>query len=65
MSSPGGWQLIGRTPLRLFDAESESPAAIHPGDRVRFVPIHDEPTFENINRQVQDGSYVISTRFTT
>ena len=62
VASPGGWQLIGRTPLRLFDAESESPAAIHPGDRVRFVPIHDEPTFEEISRRVQDGSYVIRTR---
>ena len=62
VSSPGGWQLIGRTPLRLFDAESESPAAIHPGDRVRFVPIDGETAFEEINRRVQDGSYVIRTR---
>ena len=65
VASPGGWQLIGRTPLRLFDAESESPAAIHPGDRVRFVPIDAEPAFEEISRRVQDGSYVIRTRFTT
>ena len=62
VSSPGGWQLIGRTPLRLFDAESESPAAIHPGDRVRFVPIDGETAFEEINRCVQDESYVIRTR---
>ena len=62
VSSPGGWQLIGRTPLRLFDAESESPAAIHPGDRVRFVPIDGETAFEEMNRRVQDESYVIRTR---
>lgn len=37
--SPGGWQLIGRTPLRLFDADREPPALLQPGDRVRFVPI--------------------------
>ena len=62
VASPGGWQLIGRTPLRLFDAESESPAVIQPGDRVRFVPIDDEAAFEEISSRVQDGSYVIGTR---
>lgn len=41
--SPGGWQLIGRTPLRMWDAGREAPAAIRPGDRVRFVPARDEP----------------------
>lgn len=38
--SPGGWQLIGRTPLTLFDPRAEapaSPALLQPGDRVRFV----------------------------
>ncbi|HEX4479842.1 MAG TPA: 5-oxoprolinase subunit PxpB [Rudaea sp.] len=36
---PGGWQLIGRTPLHLFDATRENPALLRPGQRVRFVPI--------------------------
>jgi inhibitor of KinA len=36
--SPGGWRLIGRTDLRIFDPARESPALIRPGDRVRFVP---------------------------
>jgi len=36
---PGGWQLIGRTPLVLFDAERDPPSLVMPGDRVRFVPI--------------------------
>ncbi|QNK69330.1 5-oxoprolinase subunit PxpB [Variovorax sp. PAMC26660] len=35
--SPGGWQLIGRTPLSLFDPTAESPTLLRPGDRVRFV----------------------------
>ncbi|HVV96615.1 MAG TPA: 5-oxoprolinase subunit PxpB [Rhodanobacteraceae bacterium] len=40
---PGGWQLIGRTPLRLFDPRRDPPSLLVPGDRVRFVPIgHDE-----------------------
>lgn len=38
-ASPGGWHVIGRTDLRLFDAASEPPALIGPGDRVRFVPV--------------------------
>lgn len=34
--SPGGWRLIGRTDLRVFDNTREPPALIRPGDRVRF-----------------------------
>lgn len=35
--SPGGWQLIGRTPLPLFDPQAASPTLLRPGDQVRFV----------------------------
>lgn len=35
--SPGGWRLIGRTELELFDADREEPSLFSPGDRVRFV----------------------------
>lgn len=38
-ASPGGWQLIGRTPLRLFDPDRQPPCPLAPGDAVRFVPI--------------------------
>ncbi len=37
VASPGGWQLIGRTPLDLFDPTAEPPTLLRPGDRVRFV----------------------------
>ncbi len=40
LASPGGWQLIGRTPVKLFDLAAESPALLRAGDRVRFVPIN-------------------------
>lgn len=43
--TPGGWQIIGRTPLALFDASRAEPALLAAGDRVRFVPI-DATTFE-------------------
>ncbi len=39
IESPGGWRIIGRTSLRLFDPSSEVPTPILPGDMVRFVPI--------------------------
>jgi KipI family sensor histidine kinase inhibitor len=37
--SPGGWRVLGCTPLALFDPEREPPTALQPGDRVRFVAI--------------------------
>jgi inhibitor of KinA len=38
LASPGGWRLIGRTPLRLFDPQAVPPPLLRMGDRVRFVP---------------------------
>ena len=39
VDSPGGWQIIGRTPLRLFAPARENPFPYEAGDRIRFVPI--------------------------
>ena len=39
MASPGGWRIIGRTPLELFRADRNPPALLDIGDRVRFVPL--------------------------
>ncbi|WP_262345331.1 carboxyltransferase domain-containing protein, partial [Bordetella pertussis] len=36
---PGGWNIIGATPLNLFDPGREPAALLQPGDRIRFVPI--------------------------
>ncbi len=38
-ASPGGWQLIGRTAVPLFDMTESSPSLITPGARVRFIPV--------------------------
>jgi len=46
---PGGWQIIGRTPLGLFDAAREPPALLTPGQRVRFRAI-DAGEFEQLSR---------------
>jgi len=47
--SPGGWRLLGRTPLRLFDPARAAPSLLAPGDRVRFVAI-DEDAFATLER---------------
>ena len=52
LETPGGWQIIGRTPLRLYDPARQPPALLAAGDYVRFVPIP-ERQFE----EMADGSY--------
>ena len=39
LPSPGGWNIIGRTPLRLFDPARDPAALLRTGDRVRFLAI--------------------------
>ncbi len=38
LASPGGWRIVGRTPLRLFDPQASPPPLLRMGDRVRFIP---------------------------
>jgi inhibitor of KinA len=45
VDSPGGWRLIGRTPLLMFDPEAMPPTRLQPGDRMKFVAI-DRARFE-------------------
>lgn len=42
MESPGGWQIIGRTPIELFDPNRTPPSLLQMGDLVEFYPIHEE-----------------------
>jgi inhibitor of KinA len=42
LQSPGGWNIIGRTPLALFDVRRDPPVLLQAGDRVRFRPISRE-----------------------
>lgn len=46
-TSPGGWQIIGRTPVTLFTPDQPDPCLLQPGDEVQFYPI-DLPTFQNL-----------------
>jgi inhibitor of KinA len=42
VTSPGGWQIIGWTPVSLFDTDASPPARLQMGDWVRFKPIAPE-----------------------
>jgi len=50
LPTPGGWQLIGRTPLRLFDAARARPSLLQAGDRLRFMPIS-ESEFQRLSHE--------------
>ena len=54
MDSPGGWQLIGRTPYRVFQPEQAGRPLYEAGDFIRFVPISQEE-FEEISRKQEKG----------
>lgn len=50
VDSPGGWRLIGRTPVRIFDPDATQPTRLKPGDQVEFSAI-DRATFDaRVNR---------------
>ena len=56
VASPGGWQLIGRTPLKLYDANREKPVLLEAGQYMKFRSVTKEE-YEAIERQVEDGTY--------
>jgi KipI family sensor histidine kinase inhibitor len=43
LASPGGWRIVGRTTLALFDPRSSPPPLLRMGDRVRFIPVQPLP----------------------
>ena len=56
MDSPGGWQLMGRTPVRAYDPEREPPILFQSGDRIRFEPI-DAEAYRQISRKIEKGAW--------
>ena len=54
--SPGGWHLIGRTPLWMFDQRREQPVFLAPGDSLSFQRI-DRKSFDRIARAVEAGTF--------
>lgn len=58
--SPGGWHLIGATPIRFFDPAREPPSLLAAGDAVRFEPI-DADRFTAIRQAIESGVYAIES----
>lgn len=56
LDSPGGWQLIGRTPLKLYDADREKPVLLEAGQYIRFKSVTQEE-YAQIEKEVADGTY--------
>ena len=57
VASPGGWRLIGRTPLSFFDHMRAPPSLLDAGDFVRFTPLQDDAAYEEIAGHVIAGAY--------
>jgi KipI family sensor histidine kinase inhibitor len=58
--SPGGWHLIGRTPLWMFDQRREQPVFLAPGDHLTFERV-DRATFDRLSAEVEAGTLDWST----
>jgi inhibitor of KinA len=54
--APGGWQIIGQTPLKMFDHDQPSPSLLQPGDQVQFKTI-DKQEFYEIEKLQSVGEY--------
>lgn len=61
LATPGGWQIIGRTPAPLFRPDHEPPVAIMPGSFMRFVRVSAEES-EAVRALVSEGQYEIPVR---
>ncbi len=58
IDSPGGWRLIGITPVKLYDPYRDVPILPKMGDRIRFKPIS-EKEFNKIKKEVDDCTYQV------
>jgi len=61
IESPGGWQLIGRTPVKLYDPYRKEPVLLNAGDYIKFVQIN-EMEFKNIEILEKEGKYKVIAR---
>lgn len=59
LESPGGWRLIGRSPLKMFDPSRDPPALVEAGDLVRFVSV-DEARYREIQGEVEVGRHRVT-----
>jgi len=58
LECPGGWHLIGRTPVDFYDGDREDPILVAAGDQIQFTPIS-EPEYHETRRAVEQRTYEI------
>ena len=63
LDSPGGWNLIGKMPVPLFDPARAEPIMFRPGDRVKFFQI-DEAEFTRLKQATEGGAMPLSPEMT-
>ena len=56
VDSPGGWQLIGRTPLKLYDADREKPILLEAGQYIKFRSVS-KKEYKKIEKEVMEQTY--------
>lgn len=61
IDSPGGWQIIGRTPVKVYDNKKEIPVLLKSGDYIKFFPIN-KKQYEEIKEKVDKGKYSCMVR---
>lgn len=59
IDSPGGWNIIGNTPISLFNAQQDTPCFVKPGDRIKFHPIT-PAEHKQISSDIKSGQYNVT-----
>ena len=60
-ATPGGWQIIGKTPLILFDHNRNPPVLLNPGDKIKFEPIKSIKLYKTLEKEISLNKYKIET----
>ena len=61
IESPGGWQIIGRIPVKLYDPKKESSFLLKSGDYVKFYPVN-QKEFEETKKNYKEGNYICKVK---
>jgi inhibitor of KinA len=59
LTTPGGWRIIGKTPVKLYDPEREEPVFLRAGDKIRFRAVT-KKEYEQIEEEINKGAYEVT-----
>ncbi|TCN24976.1 5-oxoprolinase subunit PxpB [Mesobacillus foraminis] len=61
IETPGGWQIIGKTPVKLYDPDSKNPILLSSGHYLRFIPIS-KSEYDEIENAVNSGTFIVKAK---